>query len=140
MNRIIFVIVWLLVSCETEPQKINFGKDVCDYCKMTIMDKKFGAELMNSKGKTQKFDAAECMINYIKTDAAYIPKHYYVINYETTAELINAETAIYLQGGQVRSPMGGKLAAFSDKEAAEKFQNELQGTILTWVEVKRLDF
>lgn len=140
MNRFLYVIMWLFVSCETGPQQINFGKDVCDYCKMTIMDKKFGAELMNSKGKTQKFDAAECMINYIKRDVAYIPKHYYVINYETTEELINAETAIYLQGGQVRSPMGGKLAAFRTKEAAEKFQQELQGTILSWDEVKRLEF
>ncbi|MBL0309910.1 MAG: nitrous oxide reductase accessory protein NosL [Bacteroidetes bacterium] len=104
------------------------------------MDKKFGAELVNKKGKVQKFDSGECMMNYLKIDAAYQAGHFLIINYESPGELLNAETAVYLQGGQVRSPMGGKLAAFASKQGAEKFQVEMQGEILSWEEVKRLDF
>ena len=56
----VFILLLLISSCNTEPQKINYGKDLCEHCKMTIMDKKFGAELITKKGKTMKFDSGEC--------------------------------------------------------------------------------
>lgn len=135
-----FIFLILLVGCDTGPQPIHFGKDVCDFCKMTIMDKKFGAELVNSKGKAQKFDSGECMVNFLKADLGYIANQCYIVNYENPGELLDAEKAFYLHGGQVQSPMGGNLAAFASKEIAAKFQQELQGEIRGWEEVKHLDF
>ena len=140
------ILSWLLVlgswlsSCNTEPPKINFGKDLCDFCKMTVMDKKFGAVLVNSKGKAVKFDSGECMINYLKTDKDFVPAQYLIINYENPGELIDAEKAFYLQGGNVNSPMGGNLAAFKTHEAAEKFQQELKGDLILWNAVTGLNF
>ena len=140
------ILSWLLVlgswlsSCNTEPPKINFGKDLCDFCKMTVMDKKFGAVLVNSKGKAVKFDSGECMINYLKTDKDFVPAQYLIINYENPGELIDAEKAFYLQGGNVNSPMGGNLAAFKTREAAEKFQQELKGDLILWNAVTGLNF
>lgn len=140
------ILSWLLVlgswlsSCNTEPPKINFGKDLCDFCKMTVMDKKFGAVLVNSKGKAVKFDSGECMINYLKTDKDFVPAQYLIINYENPSELIDAEKAFYLQGGNVNSPMGGNLAAFKTREAAEKFQQELKGDLILWNAVTGLNF
>jgi copper chaperone NosL len=34
----------VVTSCSVEAERINYGKDACHHCKMTLMDNKFGAE------------------------------------------------------------------------------------------------
>lgn len=136
----VFMLILFLSSCNSEPQPIEFGKDNCEFCKMTIIDKKFGAELINSKGKTLKFDAIECMMSYYKINADFNPEKYLVVDYEKNVGLIDGEQAFFLQGGNVRSPMGGNIAAFSTREAAERFHQELQGDILLWNKVAQFNF
>lgn len=142
MRSIFFVltVVLFMASCNSEPEPIEFGKDNCEFCKMTIMDKKFGAELINPKGKALKFDAIECMVAYNKVNEDFKPEKYLAVNYETTVELIDAEQAFFLQGENVHSPMGGNIAAFSTRQAAEKFQQQLQGEILLWNKVAQFNF
>ena len=130
----------LLSSCNTEQQPINFGKDNCDFCKMTIIDKKFGAELVNKKGKAIKFDSGECMVNYLKIDKTFEADKFLIINYANPEELIEADKSFFLHGGNVNSPMGGQLAAFKTRADAEKFQKELQGDLLLWTDVTQISF
>jgi copper chaperone NosL len=130
----------ILSSCNSEPPKINFGKDLCDFCKMTVMDEKFGAVLVNKKGKALKFDSGECMLSYLKSDKNFTPQQYLIINYENPGELLNAEKAFYIHGGNVNSPMGGSLAAFKTLDAAEKFQQELKGDLILWNEARQISF
>ena len=144
-NRFHLLLVWsaicgLLSSCNTEPQPINFGKDNCDFCKMTIIDKKFGAELVNKKGKVIKFDSGECMVNYLKIDKTFEADKFLIINYTNPEELIEADKSFFLRGGNVNSPMGGQLAAFKTKEEAQKIQIELQGDLLLWTDVTQISF
>lgn len=129
-----------LSACSTDPQPIHFGKDQCHFCKMTIMDKKFGAELLNKNGKALKFDSGECMVNYLKADATFEATQLLIISYEQPGELVDATQAAYLHGGEVNSPMGGQLAAFKTKEAAEKFQPSMNADLLLWADVQQLDF
>lgn len=136
----LFIILLSVFSCNNEPPKINFGKDACHFCKMTVIDEKFGAMLVNNKGKALKFDSGECMLGYTKADKSFIPEKYFVINYEKPGELLDAEKAFYIHGGNVNSPMGGKLAAFETREAAEKFQQELKGDLILWNNVTELNF
>lgn len=127
-------------SCNNEPQPINFGKDNCEFCKMTIMDKKFGAELVNKKGKSLKFDSGECMARYMKTDGKFESDKILIIDYANPGALINAGSSFFLHGGNVNSPMGGQLAAFKTKEEAEKFQKELAGELILWNKVTQISF
>ena len=136
----VFVLAVLLPSCGIKTEAINYGEDVCVYCSMTAIDKKFGAELINDKGKVLKFDCAECMIRFVKSDKGFVPSKLLVASYENHGELIDAEKAFYLSGGNVNSPMGGKLAAFNRREAAESAQKELNGDVLLWDKVKALNF
>jgi len=57
----------LFISCSTKPQPIQYGKDVCDHCKMTIVDQKFGGEIVTKKGKAYKFDDLICMAKFLGT-------------------------------------------------------------------------
>ncbi|MFL5807903.1 MAG: hypothetical protein ACJ749_00200, partial [Flavisolibacter sp.] len=56
------ILVLALNSCSTKPQPFAYGKDVCDDCSMTIMDPKFGGEIITKKGKVFKFDDAHCLV------------------------------------------------------------------------------
>lgn len=143
MSKIIVfisIVCIFLVSCSTEPQPINFGKDLCAHCSMTIMDKKFGAEMVNSKGKALKFDSGECMVSYLNSENKFEAAQHLVVNYTSEGELIKAEETFFLHGGNVNSPMGGNLAAFKSKADAEKMQLELGGDLMLWNDVKKIDF
>jgi copper chaperone NosL len=107
---------------------------------MTIIDKKFGAELVNKKGKVIKFDSGECMVNCLKIDKTFEADKFLIINYTNPAELIEADKSFFLRGGNVNSPMGGQLAAFKTKEDAQKNQKELQGDLLLWTDVTQISF
>jgi copper chaperone NosL len=140
MRPVAFGLLAAMSSCTAEPQPIDFGKDNCTFCKMTVIDKKFGAELINKKGKVVKFDSGECMLAYIHADKKFEAAKILIINYANPAGLIDADKAYFLHGGKVNSPMGGQLAAFKSKEEAEKFQKEFAAELLVWSDVKQISF
>lgn len=133
-------LLFALTACNNGPEAIVYGKDICTNCKMTIMDQKFGAELINTRGKVIKFDSGECMMAYLKMDDHFEAAQHLIVNYANPGELIAADKAFYLHGGQVNSPMGGNLAAFKSMEEAEKFQKELSGDLILWNKVMQIDF
>ncbi|MGB5288980.1 MAG: hypothetical protein WBN42_10875, partial [Ignavibacteriaceae bacterium] len=52
-------LLFLLASCGSKPEPINYGKDECEFCRMQISDNRYGAELVTDKGKVYKFDSIE---------------------------------------------------------------------------------
>lgn len=112
---LIITIASVLASCAIEPEPINFGEDACVYCKMTIADPKFGAELVSEKGRVYKFDAIECMVPYIKENPNPGFKHVMAIAYDQPAILANVDSLFFVQNGNFKSPMGKNLAAFIDE-------------------------
>jgi copper chaperone NosL len=135
--KVVFVVLplFLLLACNTGPQAIDYGNDGCQYCKMTIVDKIHGAELITDKGKVYKFDAAECMINYVnenkKTEIGSLLTNYHE---EPTSFITNKE-ASFLISKNLPSPMGAYLTAFKSKAKAEEMIAEKGGTIYTWDEL-----
>ncbi len=127
-----------LQSCAQSPEPIRYGKDACVFCKMTIVDKKYGAEIVTNKGKSFKFDDLSCMVKYMKANQLNESELAFVVvnDYNNPGELIDVKTATFLSSKDLRSPMRGDVAAFSDKAAAAtvnaKFAN---AKILTWKEV-----
>src|SRR5690606_22753916 len=61
------VAVLMLSSCSSGPVPIQLNKDNCHFCKMTIADARFGAEILSNKGKVWKFDDAHCVIAFMKS-------------------------------------------------------------------------
>lgn len=131
-NYIGFVLLLILLGCSASPQPINYGEDGCHFCKMTIVDKVHAAEIVTKKGKVYKFDATECMVNFLKEfDTSEI--HLYLSNNYTEPEvLIDATQATFLISENIPSPMGAYLSAFKDKKEAEKTQAEKGGALYSW--------
>ena len=134
----IAIITLLLVSsCKVEPEQINYGKDGCHFCKMTIVDNQHASELVTDKGKVYKYDAIECLINDLKKRDSAEVGMLLVNDYNNPGELISAESATFLISEGVPSPMGAFLSAFSDNADAETVKSESGGELFDWQAVRK---
>lgn len=132
-----YFFIFLLIgfaACSTGPKAIDFGSDGCSFCKMTISDKRFGAEVVTQKGKVYKYDDISCMLKAIKqgkpnqSDVAA----YYVVDSKGAGVLINAQTASYLKSDAIKSPMGSNTCAFVNEKEADDEKAQFDGTVLKW--------
>lgn len=132
------LLVILLLSCSTDPQPLQYGKDTCHTCKMTLMDKKFGAEIVTAKGKVYKFDDMNCMVNFLNSGYLddQILEHKLVVDYTQPGKLIPAEEAFYLKSAEIRSPMASEVAAFETEKVMLKHKSKLKAIYLAWGELK----
>lgn len=131
----LFVITLFLSACSAKPAAIEYGSDGCHFCKMTIVDKLHAAEIVTQKGKVYKFDASECMINFMDEFDTSSIKLYLSNDYSEPEALINSEKATFLISKKIPSPMGAFLSAFKNKEDALKIQAEKGGDIYNWDEL-----
>lgn len=128
------IVICLLSGCSVEPQKITYGKDQCDECKMTIMDPKFGAEVITKKGKVYKFDDAHCVVHFLRSAGMKEQEiaQTVFINFENKDEFLEAKTAHFVVSPQLKSPMNSNAAAFGTKTAAENKASEINGKLVDW--------
>lgn len=126
-------------SCNTGPDPIKMGVDNCSFCKMTISDNRFGAEILTRKGKTYKFDDTHCILSFLKTGtlpAADI-KDIYLADFCGKHELINVKVSLLLKSTDIRGPMGGDIAAFGNEDSLSKTGTHYKGIHTTWSEINR---
>ncbi|WP_194765686.1 nitrous oxide reductase accessory protein NosL [Tamlana sp. I1] len=126
----------VLCSCNSGPQAIDYGNDGCHFCKMTIVDKIHASELITDKGKVLKFDATECMLNFVEENNTLSVKEFLTNYYEAPTAFINAKEAIFLISKNLPSPMGAYLTAFKTKKASDQAQKEHGGKLYTWESLK----
>lgn len=127
----------LLFSCAVDPEALHYGHDACYACKMTLMDKKFGAEIVTKKGKVYKFDDINCMINFHNSGAEPEENMAYrlVVDFANPEKLIDAQQAFYIKSNQIKTPMASQVASFELKEQAEGNNKQWRGIWLSWGEV-----
>jgi copper chaperone NosL len=104
---------------------------------MTIVDKPFAAELVSKKGKVFKFDAIECMVQYLdpKSDDEFA--HFLVRDLNVPDDWQDARQCTYLISDQLPSPMGAFLSAYSTREAAGQMQQSKGGEVFTWQQLRQ---
>jgi copper chaperone NosL len=143
INKLSLLILGLLTlslsSCSTSPEPIRVGQDNCDFCKMTISDNRFGAEIVTQKGKIFKFDDAHCVNAFLdaKTVAQTDIAGTYFTNFIQPHELVNVEQAYFLQSPKLKSPMNGNIAAFSQEDSLTRILPQFPGFKIRWEEVQK---
>lgn len=126
--------VLFLVSCTTKPEPFAYGKDLCDDCRMTIMEPQFGAEIITTKGRIFKFDDIHCVTNFIKKEKIRKSdiKQTLFIDYNKNGNFVDGATAHFVTSPQLKSPMNSNTAAFATKEDADKKAAETSGQLNDW--------
>lgn len=132
----------LLAFCSPKPEPIDYGNDICDFCKMNITDNKYAAELVTSKGKVYKFDSIECLFQFkdleFKSDDEI---HSELVNdFSNPGELIDLKKAFFLKSEVFRSPMGMNVLSVSSEEKLNEIKSQHGGEVLTYSEVRKLAF
>jgi copper chaperone NosL len=129
------VVGTMLLGCSPEPRDIEYGEDLCSYCKMTIVDAQYGAEAVTTKGRTHVFDAIECMVHFTQenTDAEYA--QLLVNHYTDPGVLHDATTSGFLISEALPSPMGAFLSALPSIEKAEDLRSAKGGDVYNWNEL-----
>ncbi len=122
-----------LAGCNPKPEKIAIGKDNCAECKMTIVDVKFAAEVLTKKGKVYKFDDTHCLAAFLERRGVELKDIHQTlfVDYNNPEEFINVESAEFVVGSQLKSPMGGNAAAFKSVAEAKKKSEEIEGSKTT---------
>jgi copper chaperone NosL len=136
--NLLLILSLFFASCENAAQPIVYGEDACEHCKMTLMDEKYGAEIVSAKGKIYKFDAAECMVDFIRKSSGKFDSEkdkFFTVNVAAPGMLIPADKAFFLKDKAFKSPMGGNLASFTSMQLAENNLQNADGKILTWPEL-----
>ena len=129
MNIVLFV-----TSCSTKPEPLIYGTDICHFCKMTLMDNKYGAELVTNKGKVYKFDDLNCFLNFYHSgyENSEDFQHKLVVDYANPGKLIEAANGFYLKSTELRTPMNSQVAAFETKQSMDIFKKQWKGIYLGW--------
>ena len=123
----------LMASCAPKAEPIDYGKEECAFCKMTIVSPQFASEVVTQKSKAFKYDAVECMLQAPQEDQVAL---HLVCDYLKEGNLIDATKATYLISPEIQSPMGAHLAAFASKEEAQKVQAEKGGDLYDWAGIQ----
>jgi copper chaperone NosL len=136
---ITLLIIFSFTACNTGPQPIHVGKDQCDFCKMTISDNRFGAEVITRKSKVYKFDDAHCIMAFLHSKAVKQEEisGVYFTDFSTPHELIQAERAHFLQSPGLKSPMNGNIAAFSQEDSLVKLLPRFYGAKISWEDMQK---
>ena len=137
LSAAVALALFFLLACTPQPRPIEYGHDQCTFCKMTIMDGRFGAELVTTKGKVYLFDDLFCLDKYYRMQGSKEADygHILVNDYNQEGALIDLRKAALLKAEGLRSPMGGNIAAFSSTEKLKEIQAEkdLEGSSLDWL-------
>ncbi|MBC2839290.1 nitrous oxide reductase accessory protein NosL [Robiginitalea sp. SC105] len=131
------LLIAILSACQTGPRPIAYGTDGCHFCRMTIVDRQHAAELVTDKGKVYKFDATECMINYLREVPGVEMAHYLVTDFANPGGLTDAREASYLISENLPSPMGAYLTAFAHPGDAREALARFGGELYDWQQVRK---
>ena len=127
------------MACASGPQPIKIGKEACAFCKMTISDSRFGAELITNKGKIFVFDDPSCLVSFLHDSQNKINKSEikasYLTDFIVPHNLILAENAYIIKSESISAPMNGTWVAFSNKDSAESFLIKQTGKFEKWNDV-----
>ncbi len=126
------LLLLLMTSCSSGPVAIPYGEAHCDHCQMTVVDQRFGSELVTKKGKVYMFDAIECMLPYMHENQDVDWEHVLVTDMDNPGTLIDASNAVYLRSDRIQSPMGYSLGAYSPKSDRSR---ESTGITYSWDEL-----
>ena len=118
----------LVASCAPKAEPIDYGKEECAFCKMTIVSPQFASEVVTQKSKAFKYDAVECMLQAPQEDQVAL---HLVCDYLKEGNLIDATKATYLISPEIESPMGAHLAALPPVRMLKRYKEKKEENSMT---------
>ncbi len=137
---IVFFSFFILFGCAQKPEPIKYGSDECEMCRMSIVDKLYGAELVTEKGKIYKFDSIECLVNYsLKNNMIGDENNSMLVtDFSSPEKFVDVTKSFYVHNDNFRSPMGLNVSAFGTDASRKSFLDKHGGEEISWLELIEL--
>ena len=122
------------------PVPLKWGEESCRHCHMTLADRRFGAEIVTTRGRALAFDDAGCAAEAIameETPAAEV-REVWVVDYLHPDHLLPADSAVFVRSRTFPTPMGSGVVATPGDSAAQVLARASAGTVLRWSDVLTL--
>ena len=127
----------VIVACAAPaPRAIVYGSDQCAHCHMTVVDRRFAAELVLPTGKVIVFDDIGCLRDYLASATEREQRGTAWVHDLTGGEgFVRADSMILIRT-TLHTPMGSGLVATQSARSADSLVSVLDGTRLTWAQVR----
>ena len=131
---VMFLIAIGIAACNAHPQPLKSGTDNCSFCKMTVSDPRFGAEIITKKGKIYKFDDIHCLLSYLRSNSIGQKeiKDIYLVDFSGKHALAKSTETVLLKSDDLHSPMGGNVAAFTNADSLHLAMQQFKGIETAW--------
>lgn len=116
------------------PPEIRYGEDACDQCQMIISEPRFAAAYVTEAGEFRRFDDTGEMFLYA-ADGGEAVRTFWVHDFHSEAWL-EADAATFVHNPEQQTPMGWGVVAFAEESAAEAYEAEAGGKMLTATELQ----
>ena len=117
------------------PRPLVEGTDLCDHCHMTMVERRFGGELVSVTGKVTPFDDIGCLaMGVIEADSSRIHS-LWVSDFLEPDSLISVDRMVFLRPDSVRTPMSYGIVAVRPGPKADSLETALGATRLVWADV-----
>jgi copper chaperone NosL len=122
---------------------VREGEDRCDYCGMTVEDRRFAGAIV-ADGRLLKFEDLYCLLVYYLVCSGRLEGagrllglrfsriEKVLVHDLLTGEPISAEGGWYVLGSSVRTPMDSGIVAFREIGAASEHAIRSGGRLLSW--------
>lgn len=138
----IYLFLMLVISgCQSEKSAvpIDKGLDTCEYCRMTISDSHYAAEIIE-KRKIHKFDDIGCLLAYAQTHNLNSGNaRFWVIDFDTV-NWITGEEAYFVISPQIHTPMSHGIAAFKNPIKADEIADKTNGKVVRFESLFDIDW
>lgn len=122
-------------SSTIAPPAIRYGEDLCAECNMVISDPRFAAgyvyEVREGRYRSLAFDDIGDLLVHMAKHPEHTIIAWYVHDYQSE-EWLDATTAYYVVGEQIRTPMNHGIAAHATEAAATAMAVNLAGEVMDW--------
>lgn len=131
---------FMMIGCEPgnsdAPPELRVGDSVCVECNMIISDERFATATVVSderdRPKTLLFDDFNCQVNHAEAHGEEYPVLRQWVRDHGTKEWLDLEEAFFVHADDLRTPMASHGAAFSDKQRAEQFAEQVEGEVVPY--------
>lgn len=121
----------------TGPPDIDYGRDICEQCGMSIDDERFAAGYRLPDGTERVFDDVGGLLVFVKDSPELDDADVWVHDYETKV-WVRGDEAYFVPTDEVTSPMGFGILCFSDEGRAASFAAKAGDDVLDWESVLAL--
>jgi copper chaperone NosL len=131
------ILALVVMACSTRDVSeapditIEYGTDVCAYCRMTIDDESLAAAFEEERGHTHPFGEPGCMAAWLEQHAE--ARGVAWVRDASDEGWMRADSAFFARGQ--RTPMSYGLVAYRDRDAALVATRPAGAEPLTWAAI-----